>query len=137
MDSYYTITKGDLMNDKCFFYKANVIEVYDGDTITVDISLGFSMTLRKLKVRLTGVDTAEMKSKDPELKKKAVAARDWLKAQILGKDVYLDSEGQDKYGRWLGKIYTKEGVCCNEELIKLGLALAYDGGTKNQELLKG
>ena len=124
------------MNDRCFFYKATVIEVYDGDTITVDVSLGFSMLLRKLNVRLSGIDTAEMKSKDPELKKKATAARDWLREQILGKDVYLDSAGQDKYGRWLGKIYTQGGVCCNEELVRLGLALVYDGGTQNQELLK-
>lgn len=125
------------MNEKCFFYRAKVVDAYDGDTIKVDIDLGFSMSLRSLKVRLSGIDTAEMKSKDPDLKKKAIEARDWLRTQILGKDVYLESAGQDKYGRWLGKIYTKEGVCCNEELVKLGLATSYDGGTKHQELLKG
>jgi endonuclease YncB( thermonuclease family) len=103
----------------------------------VDIDLGFSMSLRKLKVRLTGIDTAEITSKDPALKAKAVQARDWLRGQILGKDVFLESAGLDKYGRWLGKIHTKGGVCCNEELIKMGLALAYDGGTKQQQLLKG
>lgn len=124
------------MNEKCFFYRANVVDVYDGDTMTVDIDLGFSMSLKKLKVRLTGIDTAEMKSKDPELKKKATAARDWLREQCLGKQVFLESAGLDKYGRWLGKVYTAEGICCNEELVRMGLALGYDGGTKNQELLK-
>ena len=64
-------------------------------------------------------------------------SRDWLRLQVLDKDVYLESSGLDKYGRWLGKIHTQGGVCCNEELIKMGLALAYDGGTKQQELLKG
>jgi micrococcal nuclease len=125
------------MDDRCFFYRAYVTDVHDGDTCTVDIDLGFSMSLRKLKVRLTGIDTAEITSKDPALKTKAVQARDWLRGQILGKDVYLESAGQDKYGRWLGKIHTKGGVCCNEELVKMGLALAYDGGTKQQVLLKG
>lgn len=124
------------MDDRCFFYRAHVIDVYDGDTLTVNIDLGFNMSLRGLKVRLHGIDTAEMKSKDPALKQKAVEARDWLRSQCLNNDVYLESFGLDKYGRWLGRIHTKAGVCCNEELVKLGLALEYDGGTKNQSLLK-
>lgn len=125
------------MDQRCFYYRARVTGVHDGDTCTVDIDLGFSMSLRKLKVRLAGIDTAEITSKDPALKAKAVAARDWLRSQVLDKDVYLESSGLDKYGRWLGKIHTQGGVCCNEELIKMGLALAYDGGTKQQDLLKG
>lgn len=124
------------MDSRCFFYRAHVTDVYDGDTITVNVDLGFSMSLQKLKVRLHGIDTAEMKSKDPELKAKAIAARDWLRTQCLGTDVYLESLGTDKYGRWLGRIHTQAGMCCNEELVKLGLALEYDGGTKNQDLLK-
>jgi micrococcal nuclease len=125
-----------LMDSRCFFYRANVKKVYDGDTITVDIDLGFSMTLNGLKVRLIGIDTAELKSKDKQLKEKGIAARDWLRSKILDQDVYLESGGLDKYGRWLGKIHTKDGLCCNDELIKLGLAVVYDGGTKHQELLK-
>jgi micrococcal nuclease len=113
-----------------------VVDVYDGDTVKVDIDLGFSMSLRGLKVRLSGIDTAEIKSNDPDLKKKAIAARDWLRGQILNKEVFLESAGLDKYGRWLGKIHTRDGLCCNEELVKMGLALEYDGGTKHQELLK-
>lgn len=124
------------MDARCFFYRAHVNKVYDGDTITVDIDLGFSMTLRGLKVRLSGIDTAEIKSDDKQLKEKGLKARDWLRSKILDQDVYLESSGLDKYGRWLGKIHTKDGLCCNEELVKLGLAISYDGGTKRQELLK-
>jgi len=124
------------MDSRCFFYRANVKKVYDGDTITVDIDLGFSMTLRGLKVRLVGVDTAELKSKDKQLKERGLAARDWLRSKILDQDDYLESGGLDKYGRWLGKIHTKDGLCCNDELVKLGFAVTYDGGTKHQELLK-
>lgn len=125
------------MDDRCFFYRAHVTKVYDGDTVTVDIDLGFSMMLKGLKVRLIGIDTAEMKSKDAKLKERATLARDWLRSKILDQDVYLESAGLDKYGRWLGKIHTKDGACCNDELINLGLAISYDGGTKNQELLRG
>jgi micrococcal nuclease len=124
------------MDDRCFFYRAKVLDVHDGDTITVDIDLGFNIILHKIKVRLNGIDTAEIHSKDKELLAKAEHARDWLSEKILGKDVYIDSRGLDKYGRWLGVIHTKENICCNDELVKMGLALQYDGGTKNQELLK-
>jgi micrococcal nuclease len=122
------------VEDKRYFYRAQVIEVYDGDTITVDIDLGFSLSLRGLKVRLSGIDTAEMKSKDPGQRARAVAARDWLRSSCLGKQVFLQSGGQDKYGRWLGVVYTPEGLSCNEELVRLGHAVAYDGG-KKQEIL--
>lgn len=124
------------MENRCFFYRAQVLEVYDGDTITVDIDLGFSMVLKKHKVRLYGIDTAEMKGKDENLKKRAKEARDWLREMCLGKSIYLDSRGADKYGRWLGNIFTQDGICLNEELVRLGYAVSYDGGKKNQELLK-
>ena len=70
------------------------------------------------------------------LKKKAKEARDWLREMCLGKSIYLDSRGADKYGRWLGNIFTQDGTCLNEELVRLGYAVSYDGGKKNQELLK-
>lgn len=124
------------MKDKCFFYHAHVVDVHDGDTVRVDIDLGFSMSLRNLRIRLAGIDTAEMTSKDPALKQKAIAARDWLREKCLDKDVFLESHGMDKYGRWLGRLHTPEGSCINDALIQEGLALNYDGGKKNQELLK-
>lgn len=112
------------------------MNIYDGDTITVDIDLGFHMMLKGLKVRLLGIDSAEIKSKDPVLKQKAVEARDWLRSKCLNQQVYLESTGLDKYGRWLGRVHLADGLCCNDELIKLGLACGYDGGKKNPELLK-
>lgn len=42
-------------------YRAKVKSVYDGDTCTVDIDLGFHITLRDIKVRLYGVDTPELR----------------------------------------------------------------------------
>jgi len=118
------------MDDRCFYYRARVTEVYDGDTVTADVDLGFMMSLRKLKVRLLGIDTAEMKGGTSESKARATQARDWLRSQILGKEIYLESKGLDKYGRWLGRIHTPAGLCCNDELINMGLATPYDGGAK-------
>lgn len=118
------------MNNRCFFYRAHVVDVHDGDTITVDVDLGFSMALKRLKVRLSGLDTAEITSKDHVIKEQAIKARDWLRLQILNKDVFLESGGLDKYGRWLGRIHTPDGICCNDMLLSEGLALAYNGGKK-------
>jgi micrococcal nuclease len=118
------------MEDRCFFYRARVVDVYDGDTVTVDVDLGFSMSLRKLKVRLSGIDAAEMRGGTNESRARAVLARDWLRSQILGKEIYLESKGIDKYGRWLGRIHTQDGNCCNDQLLVMGLAIQYSGGSR-------
>jgi len=128
------MTDLDVLKDRRYFYLATVISVYDGDTITVNVDLGFSIQLAGVKVRLDGIDTAEIRSKNKELKEKAIIARDWLREVCLGQKVFLKSSGQDKYGRWLGTIYTQEGLCCNEELVRLGHAVPYDGGKKQQIL---
>lgn len=123
------------MLEKLYFYSAHVTSVYDGDTITVNIDLGFNMTITNVKVRLNGIDTAEIKSKDAILKEKAYQARDWLREQCLGKDVYLESLGIDKYGRCLAKIYLPDKKCLNDEMLANNLAVLYDGGKKNVQAL--
>lgn len=114
----------------CGEYPARVCNVYDGDTCTC--ILEFNQKLQKFSVRLTGIDTAEMKSKDPELKKKALAAKQYLSSMILNKIVRLECEGLDKYGRILGKVYLDD-VCLNTKMIELKYANSYDGGTKSTE----
>jgi endonuclease YncB( thermonuclease family) len=124
------------MREYCYFYTAYISKVIDGDSCVGDIDLGFGIKTSKTKIRLDGIDTAEMKSKDSILKEKAMEAKELLKSLIENKTVYLKSLGVDKYGRSLAIIYTMEGKCCNEELKDKNLALNYDGGTKKQELLK-
>ena len=109
-------------------YKATIISVYDGDTCTADIDLGFYMTLRKVKLRLAAIDTEEMRGGTDEQKKKAVEARDWLREQVLNQNVEIKCIGKGKYGRWVVYLYkniddTKTNI--NEHMIKLGLAKPY------------
>jgi micrococcal nuclease len=125
------------MKENCYFYKALVTKVIDGDSCVADIDLGFGIKTSKTKIRLNGIDTAEIKAQDKELKEKANIAKQLLKTMIEGKEVYLRSHGVDKYGRSLATIYTLDGLCCNDEMKRKNLAINYDGGTKNQELLKG
>lgn len=111
-------------------YKATVTSVYDGDTCTVDIDLGFHITLRDIKVRLYGVDTAELRGGTKETKKQAKLARDFVRSTVLNQEIMLVSHGKGKYGRWLCDLYVVDpqtGVetCINNLLIEKGLGKPY------------
>jgi micrococcal nuclease len=126
----------ELSNICCnFVYKINVLSVYDGDTITCDINLGFNVVLKNQKIRLYGINSPEIRGgRDPstgivniDTKKKAIESRDYLKNKILNNnDLYLKTinDKKDKYGRWLGIIYlNNENI--NEQMILNGFALKY------------
>ena len=111
-------------------YRAEVLSVYDGDTITVMLDLGMGIT-RKAKCRLLGVDTPEIRTKSAAEKKAGYTARDRVRELILGKTVRLHSVAKpDKYGRLLVKVWVHDGSCVNDLLIDEGLARQYDGGTR-------
>ena len=113
-------------------YNANVTGVYDGDSITVDIDLGFGIWMKKQKIRLVGINTPELRGEERE---SGLAARDFLREQILNKSVilktYKDSKG--KYGRWLAEVWLPENLLdlspplnINELLITEGHAERYN-----------
>lgn len=104
-------------------YKATVRSIYDGDTITADIDLGFGVILSKQKIRLYGIDTPELRGED---RPDGLISRDWLRDKIDGKEIILETikDKTGKYGRWLGIIHF-EGVNLNEQLVELGLAKIY------------
>lgn len=132
------LEQATLKNTKPFMFKdmtvaAKVVKVYDGDTCTcVFDTLGSG--LYRHQIRLTGVDTAELKSKDPDVKALALRTRDFVADLILNKIVKLQCEGSDKYGRILGVIHIGE-TCINTLLIEKKLALPYDGGKKKEFLV--
>ena len=113
-----------------YVYRAEVISVYDGDTITVMLDLGMGI-VRKAKCRLLGVDTPEIRTKSAAEKEAGYTARDRVRELILNKTVVLHSVAKpDKYGRLLVKVWAEDGSCVNELLIDEGLAIEYDGGKK-------
>lgn len=113
-----------------YVYRAEVLSVYDGDTITVALDLGLSIKVRA-KCRLLGIDTPEIRTKSAAEKKAAYTARDRVRGMILGETVLLHSVAKpDKYGRLLVRVWTPEGDCVNQVLLDEGLAREYDGGTK-------
>jgi micrococcal nuclease len=120
---------------KPYYYIAEVVKVYDGDTCTCIVDLGFKTSVR-IKVRLVGIDTPEIRTRDDEEKVRGYASRDWLREQILGKKVLLHTSERGKFGRWLGTIWCLEEVkpefenSYNKQLIVEGHAKEYWGGKR-------
>ena len=125
----------------CYNFRVTKInKVVDGDTIDVTIDLGFDL-YKKERVRVAVIDTPEKRTRNLEEKALGIDATNWLKeklAQAITGDDELTirtelSGGIGKYGRLLGWLYIGDGdVSLNEEMIKLGYAWEYDGGTKNK-----
>lgn len=122
-------------------YKARVIKIVDGDTVDVDIDLGFGIMLCDERVRIMGIDTPESRTSDKLEKIFGLAAKNRLK-ELLGKTAKLKTrvakDGEDmrgKFGRVLGDFdvyYDREDRWCGVAsiLIKEGHAVAYEGGSK-------
>ena len=110
---------------------AKCVYVYDGDTVHVVFKMPNSSECFKWVIRMMGIDTPEMKTKNLPEKAKAVQSRDFLKGKILDKVVILDCLEFDKYGRLLGNIFLEgEEQSLSQQMIANGHAKAYDGGTK-------
>ncbi len=104
-------------------YKATVVKVYDGDTITVDFDLGFGIVLKKQTIRLLGINTPEVRGKE---KASGIISRDALRQRILGKQVVIKTskDKKGKYGRWLGEVFMADENI-NKWLISEGYAKEY------------
>jgi micrococcal nuclease len=114
---------------EAFVYNVTLDRVVDGDTFDCVISLGFDCYLHKQRVRLSGIDTPESRTRDLEEKKLGLAAKERLKELCEGK-FKIKSLGKGKYGRILGIHYTKDGKDICQILIDEGHAVEYHGGTK-------
>ena len=116
-------------------YNAQVDKVVDGDTVDVDIDLGFGMWLKNERVRVMGIDTPESRTSDDVEKLFGLAAKNRLYS-LLEKDAKLitteDKNGEDmkgKFGRVLGD-FIIDGKQVSQIMCKEGHAVAYFGGAK-------
>ena len=111
-----------------------VTGVVDGDTIDVDIDLGFNVSFSQ-RVRLAGIDTPESRTKDLNEKKLGLEVKEWLKSILKdAEDVVIKTElpdSSEKYGRILGWLYVKgTEKSLNQIMIDEGYAWSYMGETK-------
>ena len=111
-------------------YDAKVLKVVDGDTVDLELDLGFKI-LHRARTRLFGINTPEISSKDEAESKAGILAREFLKGLCEGKPctVVTQKDKGDKYGRYLVTLKLGE-LDVNAELIRLGHAKAYFGGAR-------
>lgn len=117
-------------------YNCTVNRVVDGDTVDVDIDLGFGIVLTDERVRIMGIDTPESRTSDKVEKVFGLASKERLK-QLLGKRAVLRTQiakdGEDmkgKFGRILGDFVAPDGRLVTEVMIEEGHCVPYFGGSK-------
>ena len=108
-------------------YKIKKINrVIDGDTVDLDIDLGFGITISH-RVRLKDIDAAETRTKDLEEKAEGIKARLWLEKELSREGEWIiDTYKEDKYGRILGTLYlVGDPVTVNERILNEEIAKPY------------
>ena len=100
--------------------------IIDGDTIDVEIDLGFGITLSH-RVRLKDIDAAETRTKDLKEKAEGLMAKEWLEKELSKPGEWIiETTKDDKYGRILGTLYlVGEPVTVNERMVNDGIARPY------------
>ena len=117
-------------------YRCNVVKIIDGDTVDVDIDLGFGVWMRKQRIRMYGIDTPESRTRDLEEKKYGLAAKDFLTGLLDdegGIVLKTHKDGKGKFGRILGELwrttdYADQSI--NDYMIDKHHAVAYYGQSK-------
>ena len=113
-----------------------IVRVYDGDTVTIATRIQIDgkeiPKIFRFSLRLRGIDSPEMKTKNQTEKALAIQSRDALSKLIMGKIMTIENVDYDKYGRILADMITPEGVNVSQWMIDNRLAVKYDGGTKHR-----
>ncbi len=109
-------------------FQAKVIRVVDGDTLDLDIDLGFHITLSE-RVRLMGIDTPETRTRNLVEKADGLKAKEFVIGFVADGSVVIKVHGFGKFGRPLVDLY-KGSVCLNDQLVLHGLAAPYFGGKR-------
>ena len=119
-----------------FEYKCKLIKVIDGDTIDVDIDLGFGVWLRNQRIRMYGIDTPESRTRDLEEKKYGLAAKAFLAEMLDDSHLILKTHKDErgKFGRILGEVWRTTNFAdqsINDYMIEKHHAVAYHGQSKD------
>ena len=117
-------------------YKCKIIKVLDGDTVDIDLDLGFKIILANQRVRLAGVDTPESRTTVTEEKIRGVLSKKKLAEKLpVGSWQIIETQkpdsNDDKFGRILGVIILEDGTRVNDWLIENNYAVPYKGENKD------
>lgn len=110
-----------------YTYKATVNSIYDGDTIRVDIDLGFGIIFRDQPLRLLGIDTPELRGEE---RPQGLLSKAFVEERIpVGSIIKIvtQKDRKEKFGRYLAIVYYgEESKNLNEELLQTGMAKSYE-----------
>ena len=111
-------------------YRCTLRRVVDGDTIDVDVDLGFKVTLSNERVRLQGINTPESRTKNKAEKILGLAVKERLKELLPKKfTIKTTKDGKGKFGRILAEPIV-DGVNICQKMVDEGHARNYFGGKK-------
>lgn len=108
------------MRSTPYLYAAQLVRVIDGDTVVLQIDLGFRLAAT-MPVRLLGINAPEMRTVEGPVARQW--ALDWFSAHPAF--VVETAKDPEKYGRWLGVIRPPSGASLNEALVTAGMAVTY------------
>jgi len=117
--------------NKEYKYNAKIVSVYDGDTLTVDIDLGFDIVMKNQKIRIVNINTPEIRTRNL-LEKAAGEFVQYYVSVMLPKNkevILISKDFKGKFGRILGDIEIKDGLL-SEHLIAKKMAVKYQGDKK-------
>tara|TARA_R100000008_G_C3556985_1_gene153792 strand:+ start:412 stop:765 length:354 start_codon:yes stop_codon:yes gene_type:complete len=116
------------MRPSLYSYEAEVVSVYDGDTYTLNVDLGYGVCAKKVKCRMFDIGCPEIRSKDKDEKARGMAARERVRELLpVGSRVVITSHAKGKYGRWLITLWP-DGLdeTLSEILLREGHAEVYE-----------
>ena len=113
-------------------YNVEVTRVVDGDTVDVDIDLGFGMIYKKQRVRMMGIDTPESRTRNLEEKYYGKLSKAHLQKILSEGNIQLLSHDKGKFGRILGELFIGDSVySINQQMIDEHHAVPYFGQSKD------
>jgi micrococcal nuclease len=117
-------------------YRVEIKRIVDGDTVDVDIDLGFGIWMKNERIRLYGIDTPESRTRDLEEKKYGLAAKMFLENMLDDTKIIMktNKDAEGKFGRILGSFWrtsTFAEQSINDYLVEKHHAVRYYGQSKD------
>lgn len=119
-----------MTDDSLYTYRASLVKVVDGDTVDLDVSLGFYLTMQR-RFRLLGIDAPEMRVADPAGAQAKVALTQLISSASADGRLRIQTvrDTADKYGRYLASLYIVDTtgsvvLDVNAAMVKGGYATA-------------
>lgn len=115
------------LSKEMYKYEATVRRWVDGDTVDVDIDLGFGLIFHNKRIRLYGIDAYEQRTRDLDEKEKGLAATAFVNEMApVGSKVTIVTYKEGKYGRILAEIFLDDYTNLNMLLTEKGHAERYE-----------